>query len=67
MVWTAFTGLATFIKLSILQLLRCHGHKTLKWAGAVIQFNSCFGAIVVFLLVNQTSLFTNYDPCTMPK
>lgn len=62
-VWTVYTGLATYIKLSILQLVRCHGQTTLKWAGCIIQLNSCFGAVVVFMLVNKTSFFTNYDPC----
>lgn len=58
-----FTAFTTLIKLSVLQLFRCHGHKALKWAGAVTQFSSCIGAIFVFLLVNKTKLFTAVKPC----
>ncbi|XP_031620023.1 solute carrier family 52, riboflavin transporter, member 3-B-like [Contarinia nasturtii] len=62
-VWTSFTAFGALIKLTILQLFRCHGHKTLKWAGAVIQSSSFIGAIIVFFLVNQTKLFTKSNPC----
>lgn len=62
-VWTLFTALTTLIKLAVLQLFRCHGHKALKWAGAVSQFSSCIGAIFVFILVNKTSFFIAVKPC----
>lgn len=58
-----FSGLTYFTKVSILQWFRCHGEIGLKWAGAVSQLSASVGAISIFLLVNETSLFTENVHC----
>ncbi|XP_067001981.1 solute carrier family 52, riboflavin transporter, member 3-A isoform X3 [Anabrus simplex] len=60
--WVLFTGLISYIKVSIASLFRREPGRALFWCGAVQQMGSAFGAIVTFFLVNYTHLFTSYTP-----
>lgn len=43
--------------------MRSQGGKSLVWIGAVSQVGSAIGSVFIFLLVNYTNLFTQYEPC----
>lgn len=53
------------MKLSITQILRYKGGKTLVWLGTIGQIFSTLGAIVMFLLINFTALFISKGECDL--
>lgn len=61
--WTLINGLISYAKLSITAILRYEGGRSLVWVGSVTQFGSLIGAVVSFLLINQTDIFESYEPC----
>lgn len=62
--WILFTGLISYIKLSIASVLRKEKKdRALFWCGAVQQMGSAVGAIFIFFLVNFSDVFHAYYPC----
>lgn len=53
----------SYMKLSVLSMFRYQGGKALVWAGGLIQFGACAGAIVMFILVNGVHLFRSNETC----
>lgn len=61
--WTIYTGLYSFINVSIITIFRQQGGKSLVWNGTTAQVGSFTGAILFFLLINFTNTFKSFDPC----
>nr|CAD7406763.1 unnamed protein product [Timema cristinae] len=61
--WVVFTGLISYIKVSVATLFRLEGGRALFWCGAVQQMGSAAGAILGFFLVNFGDIFHTYFPC----
>nr|CAD7570718.1 unnamed protein product [Timema californicum] len=61
--WVIFTGLISYIKVSVATLFRLEGGRALFWCGAVQQMGSAAGAILGFFLVNFGDIFHTYFPC----
>ncbi|KAK7863749.1 hypothetical protein R5R35_011152 [Gryllus longicercus] len=61
--WIAFTGLITFVKVSIASIFRQVSGRALFWCGASQQMGSAVGAVMIFLLINKTKVFKSYSPC----
>lgn len=59
----SFSGVITFVRVQIANLMREDGAQPLFWSGAVTQAGSAAGAVIAFVLVNKTSIFHYYDPC----
>lgn len=55
--WTVYTGMYSFINLSILALFRAQGGRSLVKVGGTAQIGSFTGSIVMFLIVNFTNAF----------
>uniref|UniRef100_A0A1L8DIM7 Riboflavin transporter n=2 Tax=Nyssomyia neivai TaxID=330878 RepID=A0A1L8DIM7_9DIPT len=65
--WTILNGLISYMKLSITSIFRSQGGKSLVWVGGVSQIGSFIGAIIAFVLVNNTEIFTSYTiTCPAP-
>ncbi|MCL4130110.1 UNVERIFIED_CONTAM: hypothetical protein GTU68_047551 [Idotea baltica] len=63
LMWVAFIGVITYVRVEIANLMREDGASPLFWSGVVTQTGSAIGAIVAFFLVNKTSIFETYYPC----
>ncbi|XP_063709867.1 solute carrier family 52, riboflavin transporter, member 3-A-like [Culicoides brevitarsis] len=61
--WTIYTGLYSFINVSIITIFRQQGGKSLVWNGTTAQVGSFTGAIIFFFLINYTNTFKSFDPC----
>lgn len=55
--WTIYTGMYSFINLSILAVFRAQGGRSLVQVGGAAQIGSFTGSIVMFLIVNFTGAF----------
>jgi len=62
--WIVLVALFTYVRVSVATLLRIKGQTGLLWCGAITQLGSAIGAIIAFGVVNYTSIFTAYYPCT---
>ncbi|XP_064456034.1 riboflavin transporter 2-like [Ornithodoros turicata] len=61
--WVLFVALQTYVKASIASCLMAHGGASfLLWYGAATQSGSFSGAIITFLVVTYTSVFTPGTP-----
>jgi len=61
--WILLVGSFTYVKVSIANVLRAEGKRGLFWCGAITQVGSAIGALVTFLIVNQTTVFRSYNAC----
>ncbi|XP_069771185.1 solute carrier family 52, riboflavin transporter, member 2 isoform X2 [Narcine bancroftii] len=61
--WMLFTGMFSYVKVSISSILHEGGHSALLWCGAAIQVGSLLGALLMFPLVSVYHLFTSGQPC----
>lgn len=64
--WTFTSFLFQYIRSCIAYLLRTfskEGHRALFWYGFVTQTGSAMGAMLIFFLINYTTLFKVYNPC----
>ncbi|RXG51357.1 Solute carrier family 52, riboflavin transporter, member 3-A [Armadillidium vulgare] len=55
--WIAFSGIITYVRVEIANLMRKDGATPLFWSGVVTQAGSAIGAGVAFVLVNVTDSF----------
>uniref|UniRef100_A0A336MEQ4 Riboflavin transporter n=1 Tax=Culicoides sonorensis TaxID=179676 RepID=A0A336MEQ4_CULSO len=62
--WTIYTGMYSFINVSIITIFRQQGGKSLVYNGTTAQVGSFTGAIIFFILVNFTNIFKSFDPCS---
>ena len=64
-VWIAFTAFFSYSRACIAAILRntSTGHKSLFLCGIFTQIGSTMGAILLFVLLNTTSIFQAYYPC----
>ncbi|XP_063815191.1 solute carrier family 52, riboflavin transporter, member 3 [Pseudophryne corroboree] len=63
--WVLFIGALSYVKVMIGVILRSQSHSSLVWCGAVVQFGSMIGALVMFPLVNVYGYFKSADLCNM--
>ncbi|OWF37993.1 solute carrier family 52, riboflavin transporter, member 3-B-like [Mizuhopecten yessoensis] len=63
MSWILLVLLMTFSKVSIATLFRREGRKALFWCGVVTQVGSTIGALVMYILVNETDIFQSAPDC----
>ncbi|XP_069114053.1 solute carrier family 52, riboflavin transporter, member 3-B-like [Argopecten irradians] len=61
--WILLVLLMTFSKVSIATLFRREGRKALFWCGVVTQVGSTVGAILTYILVNETDIFQSAPEC----
>uniref|UniRef100_A0A8D8WZM1 Riboflavin transporter n=1 Tax=Cacopsylla melanoneura TaxID=428564 RepID=A0A8D8WZM1_9HEMI len=61
--WVLCAGLISYIKLCLAAIFRAQEGKGLFWYGAVNQLGSASGALVIFLLINYTTLFSSVKEC----
>lgn len=54
----------SFINLSIISVFRAQGGKSLVWMGATAQMGSFSGSVLFFFIVNFTTVFKTFDPCS---
>ena len=60
--WIVYGGLFAYVKISIAGICRQTSNSALFWCGAVTQIGSAFGALLMFILVNEvTGLFSSYQ------
>lgn len=65
--WIVKGSLFSFIKASIASMLRDfaeEGHRALFWYGSFTQVGSATGAALMFTLINYTTIFKSYNPCS---
>lgn len=63
--WVLVSGTVAFIKTCIARILRKEGGQVALYrCGVVTQIGSAIGAIVSFSLVQYTTLFQSYSPCS---
>ncbi|XP_039277026.1 solute carrier family 52, riboflavin transporter, member 3-A isoform X1 [Nilaparvata lugens] len=62
--WILFSGMVSYVKLSIAAIFRREGGKGLFWYGAVTQAGAALGSITMFYIVNFTNIFKSFDPCS---
>jgi hypothetical protein len=58
--WVLYIGLFSYVKVSIAGWCRRRAKSSLFYFGALTQAGSAFGALLAFVLVNETDLFTAY-------
>nr|XP_020452921.1 riboflavin transporter 2-like [Monopterus albus]XP_020452922.1 riboflavin transporter 2-like [Monopterus albus]XP_020452923.1 riboflavin transporter 2-like [Monopterus albus]XP_020452924.1 riboflavin transporter 2-like [Monopterus albus] len=63
LVWILFVLSLSYVKVIIGLILRDEGYSALVWCGAVVQLGSMVGAISMFPLASNSSLFRSGDPC----
>ncbi|XP_075071408.1 solute carrier family 52, riboflavin transporter, member 3 [Mixophyes fleayi] len=63
--WVLFIGTLSYVKVMIGVILRSQSHSALVWCGAMVQFGSMIGALVMFPLVNVYGFFRTADLCNM--
>lgn len=61
--WTIYTGMYSFINLSIISVFRAQGGKSLVYMGGTAQIGSFSGSVLFFFIVNFTNIFKSFDPC----
>lgn len=61
--WIAFSGIITYVRVEIANIMRKDGATPLFWSGVVTQAGSAVGSAVAFVLVNVTDSFVSYEPC----
>ncbi|XP_060069408.1 solute carrier family 52, riboflavin transporter, member 3-B-like [Ylistrum balloti] len=61
--WILLVLSMTYSKVSIATLFRSEGRKALFWCGVVTQIGSTFGAVVTYILVNETDIFQSAPDC----
>uniref|UniRef100_A0A336LCJ0 Riboflavin transporter n=1 Tax=Culicoides sonorensis TaxID=179676 RepID=A0A336LCJ0_CULSO len=61
--WTLFTGLHSYVRLSINASFRNQGGRSLVFIGSCQQIGSFVGSIVAFTVINFTEIFKYYDVC----
>ncbi|CAL1283761.1 unnamed protein product [Larinioides sclopetarius] len=63
--WIMVSGSVAFTKACIASILRREGGQVALFrCGVVTQLGSAIGALVTFLLIQYTTLFKSYTPCT---
>ncbi len=62
--WIVLVALFTYVRVSVATILRNKGQSGLLWCGAVSQCGSTIGAIAAFVVLNYTSVFKQYYPCS---
>ncbi|XP_055853381.1 solute carrier family 52, riboflavin transporter, member 3-A-like [Episyrphus balteatus] len=60
-IWTVLIGIVSFVKVCITTVMRAQGGKSLVWTGAVSLTGSAVGSVLIFVLINCTSIFKSYD------
>ncbi|XP_063225962.1 solute carrier family 52, riboflavin transporter, member 3-B isoform X2 [Bacillus rossius redtenbacheri] len=63
LVWILYTGLISYIKVSVASVFRQEDGRKLFWCGAMQQLGSALGAILGFFLINFANIFHSYIPC----
>nr|ACO15666.1 C20orf54 homolog precursor [Caligus clemensi] len=58
--WVIYGGLFSYVKVSIAGTCRNISNSALFWCGAVTQIGSALGTLIMFLVVNHTSIFKAY-------
>lgn len=53
-------GIVSFIRLAITSIFRELGGKSLVHVGALTQLGSFIGAIIIFLMIQFSNVFTSY-------
>uniref|UniRef100_V9KKQ5 Riboflavin transporter n=1 Tax=Callorhinchus milii TaxID=7868 RepID=V9KKQ5_CALMI len=61
--WISFTGVFSYLKVTLGSLLHEAGHKALIWCGVAIQAGSLLGALVMFPMVSIYQQFQASEPC----
>ncbi|GFS44756.1 solute carrier family 52, riboflavin transporter, member 3-B [Nephila pilipes] len=63
--WIMVSGAVAFTKACIASILRREGGQVALYrCGVVTQIGSAIGAIVTFSLIQYTTLFKSYTPCS---
>lgn len=62
--WVLVNGLIGFVKMGITTLFRPDPGRGLYYIGVATQVGSLIGAVTTFMLVNYTSTFNSYSPCS---
>lgn len=62
--WTTFNCTISYMKISIVAIFRYQEGRSLVHVGAVNQISSAIGAMISFALINFTTIFISYDPCS---
>lgn len=64
--WTILFGSFAYARALIAGIFRnsTDGHKSLYWCGVFTQIGSFIGAVIMFGLVNYTTIFKSFNPCS---
>ncbi len=58
--WVLYIGLFSYVKVTIAGWCRRRGKSSLFYFGALTQAGSAVGAVLAFVLVNETTIFEAY-------
>lgn len=61
--WVAVSAVVSYARMWVYVWARAGGVRGMRAVGVVTQIGSSLGSLMLFLLVNYTDLFTQYDVC----
>lgn len=64
--WLVVSGVVSYARMWVYVWARAGGTRGMRAVGVVTQIGSSLGSLLLFLLVNYTGLFTQYQVCQAP-